>query len=64
MNIAGCLKRKYELRGRDWLRTLPAYERQAFSGVGRFYAQHGHLGGVVRAATAKRDGRGRFMGGG
>jgi hypothetical protein len=49
------------LRGSDWLRRLPDWERQAFSRIGRTYALYGHLGGVARAHTALRDTKGRFI---
>lgn len=50
----GCLK------GRDWLRSIDANDRQAFIEIGMTYNLHGHLGGLARAA-APRDSRGRFI---
>jgi hypothetical protein len=52
---------KYERAGRTWLRNIPAEDRKVFSMIGREAHQHGHLGGVARATTAKRDSRGRFV---
>jgi hypothetical protein len=47
--------------GRDWLRNVSADDRKAFSRIGREAHLHGHLGGMARAAQAKRDSRGRFI---
>lgn len=49
------------LKGKDWLRHIPAEDRQAFSYIGRMAANHGKMGGIARARTANRDYRGRFM---
>lgn len=48
------------LTGRDWVRGLPEEERRAFARVGFAASGYGVLGGLKRAATAKRDRRGRF----
>ena len=42
------------LKGSDWLKDIPEWERQAFSYVGRSAADWGRLGGQARARTAKR----------
>lgn len=47
--------------GVDWVRRLPEHERHAFAQYGLAQAGYGHLGGLVRAETARRDRRGRFM---
>lgn len=57
----GMFKRRFQLRGKDWLRGIPAEERLIFCEIGRVYNGNGHLGGVERARTAKRDRRGRFI---
>ncbi len=54
---------RYPKTGSKWLCTLPVEERKAFSELGQRYADHGKLGGKARAGTAKRDSRGRFIGG-
>ena len=56
----GLFKDYPDRKGEDWVRRLPKDERQAFSAIGRIFAQHGHLGGVARAQKAKRDRHGRF----
>jgi hypothetical protein len=56
----GMFIRRYPLQGRAWLRNVPAEDRKIFSEIGCENHQHGHLGGVARAAAAKRDARGRF----
>lgn len=46
--------------GRAWLRNVSDEDRRAFSMIGSEAHQHGHLGGLARAAQAQRDSRGRF----
>lgn len=49
------------LKGRDWLRRLPKWERSALSRVAWSASDYGKSGGVARAQTALRDRRGRFI---
>jgi hypothetical protein len=49
------------LVGRDWLKNLSAEDRAIFNQIGRDYNANGHLGGLARAKTAKRDAKGRFI---
>lgn len=63
VSLTGYFKEHYELEGQDWLSKLPKEEQEAFARYGRMKAQHGRLGGKVRAQQAKRDRRGRFTGG-
>lgn len=60
--LAGYFKSNYPdaLRGVAWVNNLPEHERKAFAAYGLAQAEYGHKGGVVRAMTAQRDGRGRF----
>ena len=46
--------------GRSWLRNVSKEDRQAFAMIGCQAHQYGKLGGKARAASAKRDRRGRF----
>ncbi len=61
-SFQGVFKQRYpgQLRGKDWPRQLPAEDRKILGAIGAEYHEHGHLGGVARARTAARDGRGRF----
>ena len=61
MNLKGMFKNKYKLSGKNWIQKLPKEDRRIFSEIGRIYNLHGHLGGVARAKTAKRDKKGRFI---
>jgi len=49
-----------ERHGKDWIKSLPKEELDAFVYLGHKHSDFGRLGGVARAATAKRDRRGRF----
>lgn len=59
----GYFKKNYRLHGRDWLRSVSVEDRQAFAHVGQSCAEYGRRGGQARAANARRDHLGRFMGG-
>lgn len=59
----GYFKQHYNLQGSDWLRRVSPEDRQAFSHVGRSHAGYGRNGGLARVANARRDQKGRFMGG-
>lgn len=48
------------LEGRDWIRSIPDYERQAFARVGFAASGYGVNGGKARAREAERDWKGRF----
>ncbi len=60
--LAGYFRTNYPeaLQGVDWVNNLPEHERLAFAQYGLAQAEYGHKGGVARAQTAQRDGRGRF----
>lgn len=59
--MTGYFKRTYgPLTGRNWLKTLPPEEIQAFSHVGFVEGDYGRSGGIARAQTARRDWKGRF----
>lgn len=59
--LAGKFKERYpDLKGRDWINQLSAEDKQVFVWNWQRSTEFGHLGGVVRASTAKRDERGRF----
>ena len=54
-------KSRYQLAGRrDWIRVLDPEDLIVFIRIGLAAADYGRLGGRARAATAKRDNRGRF----
>lgn len=57
----GYFKNRYNLKGKDWLRMIPEEEKDIFVHCGLQNAGYGKLGGRARAATAKRDKRGRFI---
>lgn len=59
-SLQGIFKSRYALIGKDWVRRLPNEDRQVFIHMGLAAMEYGHLGGLARAATAKRDRRGRF----
>jgi hypothetical protein len=52
--------RGYELRGKDWIRTVAPEDRAAFVDLGLQFADHGRSGGIARAQTGIRDLKGRF----
>jgi hypothetical protein len=55
-------KNKYPfLRGRDWLRYILSDDLHVFITIGLENSQHGYLGGIARARTAKRDERGQVI---
>lgn len=51
------------LKGRDWLRSISAEDRQVFATLGREHTPENihSLGGQARAERARRDKRGRFV---
>jgi len=64
MRYPGLFKAYPDRQGKDWLRRVDHDDRQAFSRIGREEMFHGYMGGKARAATGKRDERGRFVKGG
>ena len=61
-NLAGYFSKNYgPLKGSDWIRRIPVEDRKAFCYIGRAAGNHGRNGGLARAATAKRDEKGRFV---
>lgn len=55
-------KDRYEgLSGKDWLRNIDKEDRVALAKIANAASGYGRNGGVVRANTAKRDSRGRFI---
>lgn len=62
--MVGIIKNKYpNLRGSDWIRRIEYEDRKVLSSIGRSHVcnQHGRIGGKIRAMTARRDLRGRFL---
>lgn len=59
----GYFKQQYQLEGSDWLRRVSDEDRRAFSHIGRSRGEYGRKGGQARAANARRDHLGRFVGG-
>jgi hypothetical protein len=58
----GIFKSRYDpLTGKDWIRTVESEDRAVFVQIGLESAEHGRLGGIARAATARRDYRGRMI---
>jgi hypothetical protein len=58
----GMFKNRYgKLQGRNWVRSLDPEDKEVFISLGLSAAEYGHLGGVARAQTAKRDDLGRFV---
>ena len=64
--LAGAFKRKYgeTLQGRRWLCSVDPDDVKVFVHFGLKCAGNGVQGGRARARAARRDSRGRFMGGG
>ncbi|MEI6415742.1 MAG: hypothetical protein WCP34_15990 [Pseudomonadota bacterium] len=55
------LFKEFEPRhGKDWVKNLPEQDKRVFIEIGLQAAEHGHLGGIARAKTARRDHKGRF----
>lgn len=48
------------LRGGAWIKTVAPDDLKAFVYLGLKHADFGRMGGIARAATCKRDTRGRF----
>lgn len=62
----GIFRRKYSLKGKRWLRTIPPEDRLVFSQIGLMALRAKDinihkLGGKARAELAQRDHRGRFI---
>ena len=53
-------KSRYVLQGKDWIRRVEPDDRKAFVQIGMRFHNYGKMGGKARAATARRDKRGRF----
>lgn len=47
--------------GSNWVSKLSSEDREVFSWIGRAHAEFGKIGGTIRAKSAKRDSRGRFV---
>lgn len=60
IDLTGYFKKYYKLSGRDWLRTVSKEDRAALAHIGFAASGYGVVGGLKRAATAKRDAKGRF----
>lgn len=58
--LTGMFKKRYALKGRDWIRNIPKEDRNVLITIGLEKAEHGKLGGFARSKNAKRDGKGRF----
>ncbi|MHC4752301.1 MAG: hypothetical protein ACYTFW_20805 [Planctomycetota bacterium] len=60
-SFQGLFKSKYpDLQGRDWINQLSVEDRKVFTWIWQRSHEFGHLGGLARARSAKRDNRGRF----
>jgi hypothetical protein len=59
--LEGYFKRNYDLKGKDWIKSLPEYERKAFIRYIQQLSDHGRMGGKARARNANRDELGRFI---
>lgn len=53
-------KSRYDLKGKDWIKTISPEDRLAFVQIGFKHSDFGRKGGLKRAKTGKRDSRGRF----
>lgn len=63
-DLHGYFKEKYgPLSGQDWLKSLPEWERKAFSEMGWRASEYGRAGGKARASTARRVPAGSREGG-
>lgn len=61
-NYPNLFKSRYPLlKGKDWIRTIEPDDRKVFVELGMKHSEYGRLGGKVRAATCRRDNRGRFV---
>jgi hypothetical protein len=59
--LTGLFKKRYNrLKGKDWVRRLEPEDLSVFVRVGLQANDYGKQGGIKRAATARRDKRGRF----
>lgn len=59
--LTGLFKSRYDpLTGKDWIRRVDPEDRAAFVHIGQAATDFGKLGGSARAASARRDYRGRF----
>lgn len=58
-NETGIFKAKYgdNLRGRDWARRIEPDDVKVLAEIGQRAHLYGHMGGVARAATARRGGK-------
>lgn len=60
-NLIGVFKDKYpNLSGKDWINQISDEDKEVFIWNWKRSIEYGHLGGIARAETAKRDDRGRF----
>jgi len=58
----GIFKNRYpELKGKNWLSQVTEEDKKAFIHIGFIASDCGRKGGRVRASTAKRDNKGRFI---
>lgn len=60
IDLTGVFKNRYELKGQDWVRSLPEEDRKFFVHIGMMHNDYGRMGGIARAKTGARDERGRF----
>jgi hypothetical protein len=61
VSLEGMFKKFQPLEGHDWLRRIPAEDREVFSWIGRTFHNHGKMGGKARARTANRCKCGKFI---
>ncbi len=53
-------KQKYQLKGKNWVKTIEPDDLKVFIDIGMRFNDYGRMGGKVRGKTGKRDRRGRF----
>lgn len=63
MKYPNLFKSRYNLsgQGKNWLKIVSLEDLKAFVHIGFIESDCGRLGGKVRAQSAKRDSRGRFL---
>ncbi len=59
--MKGIIKSRYpSLKGKDWIRTISKEDKDALIALLHSNADHGKIGGYIRASNANRDNKGRF----
>ncbi len=61
MKYPDLFKKRYkELKGKRWILNIDPDDLKAWVQIGHAAAEYGRKGGKARAASAKRDSKGRF----